>query len=135
MSEPPIRVDAQPLARGARIEDESERSQATVLSAYGELDLHITPELQDRVVAAIEGGAELVVVDLSGVTFIDSMALGVLLGAVNRLRRRGGNLRLVVPSPDLRRIFEISHLDQVFTLEWTREAALAQPAPPVPGLP
>ena len=130
MTEPSIRVENRPLPRGARIEDESQQEQAVVFSAYGELDLHVTPELQDRVDAAIERGADLIVVDLSGVTFIDSMALGVLLGAVNRLRRGGGDLRLVVPSPDLRRIFEISHLDQIFTLEWTREDALAEPASP-----
>ena len=135
MNEPSIRVDAQPLAGGARIEDESENRTAAVFSAYGELDLRVTPELQDRIDSAIEGGAERIVVDLSGVTFVDSMALGVLLGAVNRLRRRGGIVRLVVPSPDLRRIFEISHLDQVFALEWTREEALAGPAGPVPELP
>jgi anti-sigma B factor antagonist len=125
-----IRVEAQPLARGTRIEDESEQNEVVVFSAYGELDLHVAPELQDRVDAAIQRGVELLVVDLSRVTFVDSMALGVLLGAVNRLRRRGGNLRLVVPSADVRRIFEISQLDQIFTLEWTREEALAQPAPP-----
>ena len=130
MTEPSIRVENRPLPKGARIEDESQPEQAVVFSAYGELDLHVTPELQDRVDAAIERGADLIVVDLSGVTFIDSMALGVLLGAVNRLRRGGGDLRLVVPSPDLRRIFEISHLDQIFTLEWTREDALAEPASP-----
>lgn len=124
MSEPSIRVETQSAATGTRIEDESKQAEAVVFSAYGELDLHVTPELQDRIDGAIEEGAELVVVDLSAVTFIDSMALGVLLGSANRLERRGGTLRLVVPSPELRRIFEISHLDRIFTLEWTREDAV-----------
>ena len=128
MSEPSIRVGTQSASAEARIEDESNHPHAVVISAYGELDLHVTPELQDRIDAAIERGAELVVVDLSAVTFIDSMALGVLLGSANRLERRGGALRLVVPSADLRRIFEISHLDRIFTLEWTREDAVGPPA-------
>jgi anti-sigma B factor antagonist len=125
MSEHSMRLGT--AGASARIEDESQNAEAFVLSAYGELDLHVTPELQERIDTAIEDGAELIVLDLSAVTFIDSMALGVLLGAVNRLRRRGGNLRLVVPRPELRRIFEISHLDRVFTLEWTREDALEPP--------
>jgi anti-sigma B factor antagonist len=110
-----------------RIEDDSTQKTSAILSAYGELDLHVTPELQDRIDAAIDDGAKLVVLDLSAVTFIDSMALGVLLGAVNQLRARGGNLRLVVPSRELRRIFEISLLDRVFTLDATRDEACAQP--------
>jgi anti-sigma B factor antagonist len=103
--------------------------EGVVLSAYGELDLHIAPELQDRLDAAVENGASLVVLDLSRVTFIDSMALGVLLGVVNRLRQGGGNLRLVVPSPELRRIFEVSLLDRVFTLDGSREEACARLTP------
>jgi len=128
MNEPSTRLGTQPVSRGARIEVETQHAEAVVFSAYGELDLHVTPELQERFDTAIEGGAGQIVLDLSAVTFIDSMALGVLLGTVNRLRRRGGALRIVVPSPELRRIFEISLLDRIFTLDWTREEAL-QPAP------
>jgi anti-sigma B factor antagonist len=109
--------------------DDGLRHDGAVLSAYGELDLHVTPELQDRIDSAVDEGAKLVVLDLSGVTFIDSMALGVLLGAVNRLKQDGGNLRLVVPNPELRRIFEISLLDRVFTLDSTREEACARLTP------
>jgi anti-anti-sigma regulatory factor len=53
-----------------------------------------------------------------------------LLGAVNRLRLRGGNLRLVVPSPSLRRIFEISLLDHVFMLDSSRDEALLHSVEP-----
>lgn len=128
MNEPPLR--GTPFAStGARIEEGSELAGHAFLSAFGELDLHVAPELQERLGAAIDRGAELVVVDLSAVTFIDSMALGVLLGASNRLRRHGGNLRLVVPGPQLRRVFEIAQLDRVFSLDRTREDALAGPEP------
>ena len=114
---------------GFRIQDEGRGDTANVFSVHGELDLHEAPALQERMAEAIEQGATLVVVDLTDVTFIDSMALGVLLGAVKQLRRRGGNLRLVVPNPSLRRIFEISLLDQVFTLDSSRDEAFARPGP------
>jgi anti-sigma B factor antagonist len=103
--------------------DDAHRDRTAVLSVHGELDLHQAPELEDHLAEAIADGAELVVVDLTHVTFIDSMALGVLLSAVNRLRLRGGSLRLVVPNPSLRRIFEISLLDRVFTLDSNRDEA------------
>jgi anti-sigma B factor antagonist len=108
-----------------RIDDELNPGTTAVFSVHGELDLHEAPELQGRITAAIDRGATLIVVDLTDVTFIDSMALGVLLAAVNRLRPTGGQLRLVVPNPSIRRIFEISLLDQVFTLDVSRDEALA----------
>ncbi len=111
---------------GFRIEEERPAGNNVVLFAlYGEVDLHVAPELRDSLALAIDGGADYVVLDLSRVTFIDSMALGVLLGALKRLRPRGGELRLVVPDNDLRRIFEITLLDQAFTLTRTRQEALA----------
>lgn len=109
-----------------RIEEERPAREGVVLFAlYGEVDLHVAPELRDRLANAIEEGADYVVLDLARVTFMDSMALGVLLGALKRLRPRDGELRLVVPSSDLRRLFEITLLDQVFTLNATRQEAFA----------
>jgi anti-sigma B factor antagonist len=137
-----MEVPAAPALQGPLVSDQAERTDLThalrleevqatglevVLAAHGELDLHAAPELRDRLDVALDEGAKVIVLDLSAVTFIDSMALGVLLGAVNRLRRRGGDLRLVVPNPQLRRIFEISLLDRIFTLDWLRE----EPSEPV----
>jgi anti-sigma B factor antagonist len=111
---------------GFHIDHDLRPGATVVFSVRGELDLHEAPELQDRVRAAIDGGAMLIVVDLTDVTFIDSMALGVLLATANKLHPAGGRLRLVVPNPSIRRIFEISLLDQVFTLDRTRSEALAE---------
>jgi anti-sigma B factor antagonist len=109
-----------------RIEEERPaRAGVVLLVLFGEVDLHAAPELRTRLTAAIEGGADYLVLDLSRVTFMDSMALGILLGAMKRLRPAGGELRLVAPAPDLRRIFEITLLDQVFTINATRHEALA----------
>jgi anti-sigma B factor antagonist len=109
-----------------RIEEERPAGDHVVLFAlYGDVDLHIASELKDRLTNAIDEGAEYLVLDLARVTFIDSMALGVLLSAQKRFQANGGELRLVVPGSDLRRIFEITLLDQVFTLDATRHEALA----------
>jgi anti-anti-sigma factor len=129
VSEHSTRVGTSFASTGARIEEGSQPAGRALFSAFGELDLHVAPELQERIRAAIDREAELVVVDLSAVTFIDSMALGVLLGATDRLRRHGGDLRLVVPSPQLRRVFEIAQLDRIFSLDRTRESALGRPEP------
>jgi anti-sigma B factor antagonist len=99
-------------------------SDVAVLVIHGQADLHSAPELREQLHGAIDDGAFHVVVDLTDATFVDSMTLGVLLGGVKRLRPQGGQLRVVVTQPGLRRIFEVTLLDRVFTLFPTREAAL-----------
>lgn len=107
-----------------RIDEEPARDGVVVLSIHGDADLHVAPELRARLTGEIDGGASALVLDLSHATFVDSMALGVLLGAMKRVRAAGGRLRLVVPQTELRRIFEITLLDRVLALDTTREAAL-----------
>ena len=117
-------------AHGAGVYDdftvETERlgDDTALIVLTGQVDLHTAPELRDELVGAIEDGALNIVVDLTRATFIDSMTLGVLLGAVKRLRPRGGRLRIVCSDPNIRKIFEITLLDRVFSLFGTREAAL-----------
>jgi anti-sigma B factor antagonist len=94
-----------------------------VLGVHGDADLHTAPELRERISRAIDDGAQALVLDLSETTFLDSMSLGVLLGAMKRMRGRG-EVRLVVSRPDVRRIFEITLLDRVFHLEESLDAAL-----------
>jgi anti-sigma B factor antagonist len=99
---------------------------ALVFVLYGEVDLHVAPELRDRLTEAIDDGADYVVLDLTRVGFMDSMALGVILGALKRIRPKGGQLRVIVPiGSDLRRIFEITMLDHVIALDESRREALA----------
>jgi anti-sigma B factor antagonist len=108
-----------------RIEEERPSEAITIFVLHGEADLHSAPELRERLRAAIEGGATSVILDLSDSAFVDSTSLGVLLGGMKRLRERDGEIHLVVPRPDIRRIFEITLLDRVFPLHETRDEALA----------
>jgi anti-sigma B factor antagonist len=107
-----------------RIETEQLAPDMYLIAPRGQADLHTAPALRERLSEAIESGAKVVVVDLSGVTFVDSMTLGVLLGAVKRLRQRGGELRIIVDDPHVRRVFEITLLDRVFDLYAERDLAL-----------
>ncbi|MFN0156153.1 MAG: STAS domain-containing protein [Gaiella sp.] len=98
-----------------------------LLTLTGEVDLHTAPEVRERLTEASMKRANLAVVDLSSVTFIDSMTLGVLLGANKRLRACGAQLRVVVPTDGgIRRIFEITLLDKIFLLYETRAEALSR---------
>lgn len=103
-------------------------SAPPVISVSGDMDLHSAPELRDRLGDLVDGGVSRVLLDLSRTTFLDSMALGVLLSAKKRMTAAGGDLELVVSTPDVRRIFEITMLDRVFTLHESRAAATSSAA-------
>jgi anti-sigma B factor antagonist len=91
--------------------------------AGGELDLYGAPELSDALSSVVR--ERRVVIDLTAVSFLDSTALGVVVGAVRDLRKHGGDARVVLPGGSARRIFELTTLDQVLPLEESRAQALA----------
>jgi anti-sigma B factor antagonist len=96
-----------------------------VVAVRGEIDLFTAPELKQKLTDAIEGGKTRIVVDLSDTTFLDSTALGVLIGAVKRLRSREGALVIVNTDQNIAKTFEITGLDQIFTILSTRQDAIA----------
>jgi anti-sigma B factor antagonist len=96
-----------------------------VVAVRGEIDLFTAPELKQKLTDAIEGGKSRIVVDLSETTFLDSTALGVLIGAVKRLRSRDGALVIVNVDQNIAKTFEITGLDQIFTIVGTRDEAVS----------
>lgn len=96
-----------------------------VVAVTGEIDLFTAPELKAALGEAIEAGRRRIVVDLTSTTFLDSTALGVLIGTVKRLRAREGRLTLVNRDANIAKTFEITGLDQIFTICTKREDAIA----------
>jgi anti-sigma B factor antagonist len=97
-----------------------------VIALAGEVDLYTAPEFKEQLLDVIGKGGKDVVVDFSDTTFIDSTTLGVLVGGVKRLRVQDGRLSLVCSDRNIRKIFEITGLDRVFTIYPTRDEALAK---------
>lgn len=100
----------------------------TVVTVAGELDVVGGPELRQAVMAEVAAGNHLLVLDLTGVDFVDSFGLGVVIGALKRTRLLDGDLRVVVPEPRVRRVFEVCDLDRVFTLHDTVDGAVTSGA-------
>jgi anti-sigma B factor antagonist len=96
-----------------------------VVAVSGEADLYTAPQLKHELHALVDAGATALVVDLTNTTFIDSTTLGVLLSALRRIRPNGGDIALVCSDRNVRRIFDITMLDRVFTITETRDEALA----------
>jgi anti-sigma B factor antagonist len=105
--------------------EDSIDAERHIVAVRGEIDLFTAPELKQKLTDAIEGGKTRIVVDLTQTTFLDSTALGVLIGAVKRLRTRDGALVIVNVDQNIAKTFEITGLDQIFTIVGERDAAIA----------
>ena len=97
-----------------------------VVTARGEIDAFTAPALRLELQGLADSqAAAVLVIDLSAVTFLDSSGLGALVGALRRVRERGGSLRIIRPHTPAARIFELTGLAEVLDLYPTRDAALS----------
>jgi anti-sigma B factor antagonist len=84
-----------------------------IVALSGELDAYDAPTLREGFAeVAAEHAGMVVVLDLTAVTFLDSTALGTIVGLLRRVREAAGELRVVLPEGDARRIFELTALDR-----------------------
>ncbi|MER7015719.1 STAS domain-containing protein [Saccharopolyspora sp. NPDC000359] len=84
-----------------------------VISVSGEIDVYTTPALREQLVDAVNGGAHRLIVDLAQVDFLDSTALGVLVGALKWMRAVDGDLVVVCTADRLLKTFRITGLTKV----------------------
>ena len=96
----------------------------TVLAVSGEIDIATAPSLREKLHGLLADGNQNLVIDLDEVTFLDSTALGVLVGALKRARTEGGEVRIVCNQPRVRKVFEITRLDSAFDMCTTVEEAV-----------
>ena len=82
----------------------------TVLALSGDLDLCTSARLRERLVDLTHSARPRIVVDLSGLSFVDSTGLGTLVTALKRVRDAGGDMAIRAPTPATRRVIEISGL-------------------------
>jgi anti-sigma B factor antagonist len=106
------------------LENSTTDNGVAVITIVGELDLYTAPRLKESLLAAISAGTLSIVVDMTGVHFIDSSALGVLIGGVKRLKPNDGKLVLVSVDENVNWIFQITGLNSVFDIFSTRDEAL-----------
>ncbi|MDT8913795.1 STAS domain-containing protein [Amycolatopsis sp. PS_44_ISF1] len=99
------------------------RGDAVVVAVAGEIDLVTAPEFDEVVAGVVDQGPAVLVVDLTGVSFLSSAGLQVLAGAHRRLGERG--LRAVTPSNVTARPFTSTGLDTWIGLFPSVDAALA----------
>ena len=88
-----------------------------VLPLEGEIDLHVLPRLERALASMIKKRPPSLVIDLSGVRFIDSSGLAALIRAMQDVQNYGGKLSLSGINASVRPIFEMARLDRFFIID------------------
>jgi anti-sigma B factor antagonist len=96
-----------------------------VVAVSGEVDVYSAPTLKQSITDLLASGASTVVVDLSGVAFLDSTGLGALVEARSATSDAGGALPLVCSHERIIKLFTITGLDEVFAIHPTVDEAVA----------
>jgi anti-anti-sigma factor len=109
---------------------ERKHGSVTIVQAQGRLDAGSAPETEKRLTALAAAGARQVVLDLSGVEYISSAGLRVLLGAAKRLQQAQGKLVLASPLPQARQVLDMAGFSALIPVFDTAAAATACLAPP-----
>jgi anti-anti-sigma factor len=82
----------------------------TVVSFDGDMDIACAAELRDSLLGMVNRGVSSLVVDLRGVTFIDSTGVGSLLRVFHRQTLLGGVVHFVADQPSVLRVFDLMQL-------------------------
>lgn len=94
-----------------------------IVELTGEMDVYTTPQAKAVMLDLLEKGYYHLVVNLQHTEYLDSTALGMLVGTLKRVREQGGDLRIVAPTPRIRRLLEITRLINVFPIDASEQEA------------
>ena len=107
------------------VEVEHPVEDVAVVVVTGEVDLYTAQRLREALAEVHTSGARQLIVDLTGVPFIDSSGIDALVGTFRRLQGRGARLDVVGSRANVMRVFEVTGLLDVFAFHASREDALA----------
>lgn len=105
------------------IEQIREQDDRLIVALDGEVDLNRAPEIRRLLLDCVARGLD-VLVDLSGVSYIDSSGIASLVEALQEAGKKGIGLGLVAVSEDARKVFQLARLDKVFAIHPDLDAAL-----------
>ena len=88
-----------------------------IVQVAGEVDVYTAPMLREQIRELAAKSAMHLIADLGQVDFLDSTGLGALVGGLKRLREAGGSLALVISSPRILRIFQVTGLTKVLAAQ------------------
>jgi anti-sigma B factor antagonist len=96
-----------------------------IVAVNGEVDVYSAPALKESLTDLLQSGATTLIVDLTGVGFLDSTGLGALVEARSATTDAGGSLLLVCSQERILKLFTITGLDGVFAIHPSVEGAVS----------
>jgi anti-sigma B factor antagonist len=124
-------ADVSPVVPHFELCEETAVEGTLIIHVRGEIHLSTAPRFSRLLQESIDNGNTAIVLDLSGVEFIDSTGLSVLLNGLRRVSQLQGRMALVCANPTVLRLFEITSLNETFDIFADPAAACAhvrQPA-------
>jgi anti-sigma B factor antagonist len=104
-----------------RIEQEQTGDGYTICRPVGELDAFTVSQFRQALAELVNGPR--LVIDMSGVPFVDSAGLGALIGGIRRAREQGGDVVVVCNRPSLVRTLRTTGFDRIVTMTGTVDEA------------
>jgi anti-anti-sigma factor len=105
---------------------ESSRGDAVILAPGGRLDLVSAPQLKKLADDMVANGRARIVVDLSGVSFMDSSGLGALIGGLKSARQAVGDLRIAGATEQVLAVLQLTNMDRILRPYPTVQDALGE---------
>lgn len=111
---------------GIRLETEVRKiNDVSVLELNGEIDVYTAPQFREAISDLITSGQKDLIIDMAGVSYMDSSGFGALLSATKKLKPSGGSVSLVQCNSAIDRILKITRLDTVFVTYQAIDEAIA----------
>ena len=110
---------------GFRLDVDGRGDGRAVLGVAGEIDVYTAPQVREQIRDLAAKGTVHLIADLSRVEFIDSSGLGALIGGLRRVREDGGSLVLVISTPRILRVFQLTGLTRAFVIHDTVAGAIS----------
>jgi anti-sigma B factor antagonist len=85
-------------------------------------------EVESKITDVADKEVQKLILDLSGVEFLDSAGLGLLMMLYGKMKTRSGELRLVAPTTRVLDLLKMTHADSILLIDPTLDAALAAQA-------
>ena len=98
-----------------------------VIAVQGEVDLYASPRLRDEIVRWTRKRTPSLIIDLGGITYMDSSGIATLVEGLQLTRRYGGRFGIARPSPSISEVLRFAHLEKILRTFSSVEEALERP--------
>lgn len=104
---------------------EAEENGIVDLHLKGEIDLHASPDLRERLTEIATRKTDILLINFSEVAYIDSSGLATLVEYIRNAKPHNGKLALYGLQPKVKMVFELVRLNELFAIQPDKSAALA----------